>query len=176
MPVRLGAACFALVSLLLASGPASAGIPFHRDPARLGIEVQPMTPELRRFFRAPEGAGVLVARVEPDSPAEKAGVKVGDVILEAGGEEIESPGDLLRKALPAPEGEELKLVLLRDGAKLELGIVPRGFPHPPLWDRDELWGPQQQELLRELREQIHRLEKRLEELEHQLEGKGSDRT
>jgi len=176
MSVRLGAACFALVSLLLASGPASAGIPFHRDPARLGLEVQPMTPELRRFFRAPEGAGVLVARVEPDSPADKAGVRVGDVILEAGGEEIESPTDLLRKALPAPEGEELALVLLRDGEKLELKVVPRGFPHPPFWDREEFWGPEQGKILRELREQLLKLEKRLEQLERKLEKDEASRT
>jgi S1-C subfamily serine protease len=47
---------------------------------RLGVMVMSLTPELRKHFGAPDDRGVLVAHVEPDTPAAKAGVEVGDVI------------------------------------------------------------------------------------------------
>ena len=50
--------------------------------SQLGVEVAEMTVELRLFFGAPANAGVLVARVTAGSPAERAGIRVGDVLLE----------------------------------------------------------------------------------------------
>jgi membrane-associated protease RseP (regulator of RpoE activity) len=139
-------------------------------PPRLGVQVQPMTPELRAWFEAPEGVGVLVARVEPGSPAAEAGVQVGDVIVEAGGEPVESPRDLIWQALRAPEGKKLAVALLRKGERVELEVVPRGKPQPPFWERDDLWGPGQGgSLLRDLREQLRKLERRIEELEERLD-------
>jgi S1-C subfamily serine protease len=176
MSVRVRTSVFVLASLLLLPAAAAAEHPFHEGPPRLGLQVQSMTPELRGFFQAPEEAGVLVARVEPKSPAAGAGVEVGDVILEAGGERIESPRDLVWAALRAPEGEKLPLVLLRKGERLEVELVPRGRPRQPFWEREDLWGPGQGGVLRELREQLRNLERRLEELEHKLDEKEVDRT
>src|SRR5262249_55289936 len=48
--------------------------------AKLGLSVIGLNPELRGFFSAPKDSGLLVARVEPGSPAAAAGIKVGDVI------------------------------------------------------------------------------------------------
>jgi membrane-associated protease RseP (regulator of RpoE activity) len=179
---RLHRAALGLLVLLLplaaSPAPAAPAAPAAADtgPPRLGVQVQPMTPELRTWFNAPEGAGVLVARVELGSPAAAAGVQVGDVIVEAGGEAVESPRDLIWQALRAPEGEKLKVALLRKGERLELEVVPRGKPHPPIWERDDLWGPGQGGgLLRDLREQLHKLEKRIEELEQRLD-ENVDRT
>jgi membrane-associated protease RseP (regulator of RpoE activity) len=146
------------------------------DPPRLGIQVQEMTPELRAWFQAPEGAGVLVARVEPGSAAQEAGIQVGDVIVEAGGEAVETPRDLVWQALRAPEGEPLALVLLRNGERLEAPVVPRGRPRPPFWEQDDLWGPGQAPLIRDLREHLRALERRLERLERKLEEGEVDRT
>lgn len=164
-PVALALSTF-LLPLVAISAPAAADTP----PPRLGVQVQPMTPELRAWFEAPEGAGVLVARVEPGSPAAEAGVQVGDVIVEAGGEPVETPRDLIRQALRAPEGKKLAVALLRDGERVELDVVPRGEPHPPIWERDDLWGPGQGgSWLRDLREQLRKLERRIEELEERLD-------
>ena len=112
--------------VLLALGGAAlipSGAAADPGPARLGIQLQEMTPALRAWFQAPQTAGVLVARVEPDSPAQEAGVQVGDVIVEAGGEALETPRDLVWQALRAPEGEPLKLVVLRKGQNPEDLVV-----------------------------------------------------
>jgi membrane-associated protease RseP (regulator of RpoE activity) len=168
----------AVIVLLLVGGVAAAAPGAGADPGppRLGIQVQEMTPELRAWLQAPEAAGVLVARVEPDSPAQEAGVQVGDVIVEAGGEAVETPRDLVWQALRAPEGEPLKLVVLRKGRRVEIAVVPRGRPQPPFWERDDLWGPGQAPLIRDLREHLRTLERRLEKLERKLEEDDVDRT
>ena len=66
----------AILALLLVPAAAEAA---GRGQGRLGVHVQPMTPALRAYFDAPEDRGVLVARVEPGSPAGDAGVEAGDV-------------------------------------------------------------------------------------------------
>lgn len=54
----------------------------------LGVTLSSLTPELRRHFGAPEDAGVLVSSVAPGSPAEKAGVQVGDVLTRIDGDAL----------------------------------------------------------------------------------------
>src|SRR5262245_342061 len=67
----------------------------ERGP-RMGVELLELTPELRVFFGAPEDSGLLVSRVESGSPAERAGIRVGDVIYRAAGEQIEEVDQLVR--------------------------------------------------------------------------------
>jgi len=98
------------------------------------------------------------------------------VIVGAGGEALDTPRDLVWQALRAPEGEPLKLVVLRKGQRVEIAVVPRGRPQPPFWERDDLWGPGQAPLIRNLREQLRTLERRLERLERKLEEGEVDRT
>src|SRR5262245_35092128 len=52
-------------------------------PRRIGVQVQPLTPELREFFGVEGDAGLLVAAVEARSPAADAGLRAGDVIVRA---------------------------------------------------------------------------------------------
>src|SRR5262245_50302044 len=54
----------------------------------LGVGLTDLTPELRTHFGAPEDAGVMVSKVEPGSPADKAGIKVGDVLASIDGKEV----------------------------------------------------------------------------------------
>lgn len=167
---RLRPAAMALFACLLPLVSAVAPAAADTGPPRLGVQVQPMTPELRAWLDAPERVGVLVARVEPGSPADEAGVAVGDVIVRVGGEPVDTPRDLIWQVLRAPEGEKLKVALLRKGERMELEVVPRGKPQAPFWDRDDLWGPGQGgSLLRDLREQLRKLERRIEELEERLD-------
>ena len=60
---------------------------------RVGISIEPLTPQLGDFFGAPNGQGVLVRSVEKGSPADQAGLKAGDVIVKVGGERITDSGD-----------------------------------------------------------------------------------
>ncbi len=62
----------------------------------LGVSIQPLTAELAREFGAKDAHGVLVNEVVPDSPAAKAGVQRGDILLEFDGKKLEGPGDLQR--------------------------------------------------------------------------------
>src|ERR1700743_1619591 len=62
--------------------------------SRLGVEVQTLTQQLADSFKMPGPNGALVAKVEPDSAAERAGIKAGDVILKLNGKEIADAGQL----------------------------------------------------------------------------------
>src|SRR5881628_2655440 len=62
----------------------------------LGVSIQQLTPELARSFGAKDSKGVLINEVVPDSPAAKAGLKPGDILLEFDGRPMEGPGDLQR--------------------------------------------------------------------------------
>lgn len=82
----------------------------------LGIELTELTPELRTHFGAPHDAGVMVARVVPDSPADKAGLKVGDIITTLDGKPVASSWDVRARVRPMEEGALLPLEVRRDGA------------------------------------------------------------
>lgn len=62
---------------------------------RLGVMVEGMTPQLRSYFGATNGNGLLVAAVEPNSAAASAGVKVGDVITKVGDQNVQSTDDII---------------------------------------------------------------------------------
>jgi S1-C subfamily serine protease len=89
----------------------------------LGIGTQPvaLTADLRTS--AGQGSGLIVLSVQPGSPAAKAGILLGDVLLKAGGEALTHPGTLL-PALDADRvGRELALRLLRAGETREVTVV-----------------------------------------------------
>ncbi len=165
----------AVVALLLLPQPAFAIDPPHvwaeqwLPGARLGVEVQRMTPELREYFGVDASRGVLVARVEPESPAAEAGIEPGDVILEADGKAIQSPRELVRILRRSPEGEKLAILLSRRGQEKRLQVTPEAGPRPPHWEWKQQLGPWMGEALRELRQQIRTLEERLRELEKQVD-------
>lgn len=88
------------------------GIPHMTSSrARLGVQMNEMTPELAEYFGAKDG-GVLVARVTPDSPAAKAGLKTGDVITSIDGDRVRDTEDVI-DALRDKDGE-ITLGIVRD--------------------------------------------------------------
>jgi membrane-associated protease RseP (regulator of RpoE activity) len=155
-----------LAALWLAGPPASAQpegypVPPH-ERGRIGIQVQPMTPELRGHMGAPEDAGVLVVRVEPGSPAAEAGLRVGDVVTSFGGERVEAPHDLVRRVAGASEGEHVSLGVVRDRKPREVDVAPTGRPFPGPESFEE-WIPGG------FHHGLGGLERRLEEIERRLE-------
>ncbi|HEV8306362.1 MAG TPA: DegQ family serine endoprotease [Methylomirabilota bacterium] len=80
----------------------------------LGVSVQPLTAELSKSFGAKEESGVLVADVVEGSPAEKAGLKSGDIIVEFNGKRVSAPSDLQRAVGLAGPGSSAKVKLLRE--------------------------------------------------------------
>jgi membrane-associated protease RseP (regulator of RpoE activity) len=95
----------------------------HRRGGYLGVRPIGMTPELRQHFGAPKYAGVLVGAVEPESPAAKAGIQVGDILTAFDGEEVGSTRDLSRSVRRRKDGETVKVDLLRDRAKKTLAVT-----------------------------------------------------
>ena len=81
----------------------------------LGVALMDITPELRTHFGVPDEAGVMVSRVEPGSPAEKAGIKVGDILTRIDGNSVKSSWDLSGKVREMSDGQQLPLEVWRNG-------------------------------------------------------------
>jgi serine protease Do len=94
----------------------------------LGVYVQKVTPEIASSFDLEEDEGALVSDVEPGSPADKAGIKRGDVIVEFDGKKVEDIADLTTSTAVTSPGSEAKLTVIEDGKTKEvtvkLGEVP----------------------------------------------------
>ena len=89
---------------------------------RLGIDAEDLSGQLGTYFGAPEGEGILVRSVNSDSPAEKAGVKAGDVITSFNGERIRSAGELREKLAAVEAGKTAKLGVLRNKSNVTLTV------------------------------------------------------
>lgn len=91
----------------------------HRST--LGVELQGMTPQLAEYFGLSKRSGALVIFVFADSPAAKAGLKAGDVVLSAGGEPVENPMDVRRVLTGKSEGA-IEFKIMRDKRELSLSV------------------------------------------------------
>jgi serine protease Do len=94
----------------------------------LGVAVRPVTPEAAESAGLKEQTGVLIENVVEGSPAEKAGVLKGDVIVAVNGQAVAAPQELTRRIVGTPPGTRVELSLLRKGKPLrlpvELGRLP----------------------------------------------------
>lgn len=89
----------------------------------LGVRFQPLTTDLAKSFGLDSDKGALIATVEKDTPAEKAGLKAGDVILEYDGKPITESTELPRYVAVTPIDKKVKLVIYRDGKKQDVFVV-----------------------------------------------------
>jgi len=80
----------------------------------LGVQIQPLTPELAREFGVKDVRGVLVSDVVPDSPAAKAGIQRGDIITEFDSKRLEGPPDLQRAVGLLAPGQSSKVRVWRE--------------------------------------------------------------
>jgi PDZ domain-containing protein len=96
----------------------------------LGVRVQGMTEELREYFKAPRGRGVLVSRVEEDTPAGKAGLRAGDVIISVDGKGIASRGDIGAALADKEPGDTVVVKIVRDGSEKTLNVEVAERPTP----------------------------------------------
>ena len=81
----------------------------------LGVGIQGVTPELAKSFGRTDTTGVLVSSVSDGSPADKAGLKAGDIITEYDGRKVERAGDLPRAVAGTAVGRDVKMTVVRDG-------------------------------------------------------------
>jgi serine protease Do len=93
------------------------------EHARMGVGINDVTPENATFFHLQNASGALISQVEPDSPAAKAGVKVGDVITELNGKKMENSGQLQAAISSHRPGDKVTLGIIRDGKTMSLPIT-----------------------------------------------------
>ena len=88
-----------------------------------GVVVQPVTPELAQSFGIAEGRGVLISQVIKDSPAEKGGLKSGDIILQFDGKPINDLHELPRIAANMPVGKKAPVKIFRNGKTEDKTVI-----------------------------------------------------
>jgi serine protease Do len=97
----------------------------------LGVSLQPMTKELADSLGLSKPEGALIAAVEPKSPAEKGGLKAGDVVLTADGKPMKDSRDLARHVGTVSPGAKVDLGVWRDGKERDLKITVAQAPASP---------------------------------------------
>ena len=101
----------------------------------LGLSVQTLTPELGEHFSVPQGRGVIVAEVAPDSPAQASGMSRGDVITRVGQMPVASQEAFERAVADYPPGYGLSLTLFRNQEPRLLTLIAAVFPQARTTDR-----------------------------------------
>jgi serine protease Do len=98
----------------------------------LGVEIQDVTKDLADQFGLPNTNGALVSQVVPDSPAEKAGIKPGDVIVEFAGKSVTDTTQLRNLVAATSPGTKTPLKVFRDGETLtltvDIGVLANAAP------------------------------------------------
>jgi membrane-associated protease RseP (regulator of RpoE activity) len=158
------------------------------DRGRIGVFIQDLNEGLNDYFSVPGGKGALVVEVVDDSPAEKAGIRAGDVIVSVDGKEV-SDGDDLRKLVAKHDGgDRVTLEAYRKGGKTEFTVeveeTSNDFAFGPGWFRFDdsprgrgraappgLSGEDEEHL----RRQLDDLRKELDELRDELREMEKDR-
>lgn len=90
---------------------------FSQKRKFIGVYLDELNEELAKYFGAEEGTGLLITKLTEDGPAEKAGMRVGDVIVKAEGKNVGSLQDLTRQIQKKDKGEEIEIEYIRDKKK-----------------------------------------------------------
>jgi len=98
------------------------------SPVWVGIQVQELVPKLAHYLDYPGEGGVLVKKVEPESPAQKGGIEKTDIIIRIGNEKVKTTRDfweILREYTP---NDKIPFIIFRKGRKLSILIKAEEFP------------------------------------------------
>ncbi|MDP9128024.1 MAG: DegQ family serine endoprotease [Pseudomonadota bacterium] len=105
-----------------------------------GIDGQDITPELAASMNMAQPAGVLVNNIHSASPAGKAGLRVGDVIVSVDGKPVDDLGTFRYRIATRPVGDTANLGIVRKGQKTDIQTVLIAPPEDPPRDRTEVKG------------------------------------
>jgi membrane-associated protease RseP (regulator of RpoE activity) len=146
----------------------------------IGVSLAGLTPELREHFGAPKDSGVMVESVQEDSPAEKAGIKVGDIVLSVDGKDVKTSADLRGGLRDKKEGDSVRLEVLRGRSRQTIVTTVKERETPRMFQLEELPGmigtPEWRARIErfggdcgDLQTRIKELENRLKDLEKKLQ-------
>ncbi|MGE0804604.1 MAG: S1C family serine protease [Burkholderiaceae bacterium] len=96
----------------------------------IGVEPQDLTPELAEAFKLPRKDGAIIAGIMRNGPAERAGVRVGDILIEVDGTAIPNTSTMLNVIAQLTPGETSKFRFLRNGRTIDLPIKIGKRPRP----------------------------------------------
>jgi predicted metalloprotease with PDZ domain len=158
-----------------------------RSGSRIGVKVQDLSEQLGVYFGVEDGEGALISDVEKDAPAEKAGLKAGDVIVAVDGNDIEDTGDLVEAISEKEEGDQVKIDVIRDRKQMSFDVeVEKGetwsaklddpsrvkiFSTQPFADEKFLLDKESYKLqdeMEQLKQEMKELKKQLEEMRKKL--------
>lgn len=88
----------------------------------IGVAIQSVTPDLAKSFGMKEARGALVSDVAPGGPADKGGIKQGDVIIAFGGKPVRSSSDLPRMVAETPVGRSVDVTVIRNGEEMHVTV------------------------------------------------------
>ena len=80
----------------------------------LGVNITDLDPEVAKMYGIPDGSGIVVAKVIPGDPAEKAGVKAGDIIVEVNGTKVKNSNELRQRIGAIPPNSTARLKVVRN--------------------------------------------------------------
>ncbi len=102
----------------------------HVTRGYIGVEAQPVSPEMAKALNLPEQGGALVAAVQPNTPAQQGGLQPGDVIRSVNGQAVKNPRELAVDIAGVQPGNDAKLDVVRDGhnqtVDLKVAELPSG--------------------------------------------------
>lgn len=158
--------------------------------ARMGVQIMDLTEQLGEYFGVEDGKGALIAEVKEDSPAEKAGLKAGDVIVSIGDDKIKNTSDVYEALEDKEKGDQVNVEVKRDKGR-QNNTVTVQLEGQPQWHADA-WGSKAPKFrktispkikvfsdddldesqfkaeLKELQKQLKQLKKELEEMREEL--------
>ena len=127
----------------------------------MGVGISDVTPDEAKFFHVNNANGAVVTQVEPNSPASKAGLKVGDIITEINGKAVSDAGALQVEVGQEQPGSKLQLKALRDGKSVDATVTleamnkgDRGIESSDVSHGKPRWGLGLLDLTPELRQQL----------------------
>lgn len=167
--LALGGAVVLAVSSVVAQAPQNA--PGRRDRPRVwmldgrGAQIGVTVDEVEE--------GVRIAEVDQNSPAAKAGLNAGDVVVDVDGERVRSARQFARLIQESPQGRSVRLGVMRDGKRQTIEVTPESRTWDFAFDVDRL-GRELERNMRDLEPRLRELEPRLRELEPRLRGFGFD--
>jgi len=112
----------------------------------LGVSIQDVSPELAKQFALPEAKGAVVTDVLENSPAAKAGLQQGDVIVSFDGKPVDNTGILRNHVAQTPIGKKVKLEVIRDKKEKELEVLIAEQPKEIARGQEESSGTPEEEV------------------------------
>lgn len=156
--------------------------------AYMGVSLDDLNSQLGEYFGVEKGKGALITEVMKDSPAEKAGLKAGDVIVNIDGMEVEGAADVKEIVMDTEEGDKIEVSVLRDRKQMEFSVEIEESPEDyfgmgnivPGFDEDLIFLPKTKGLFRgdfdvdmpdmeELQEEMEALQRELKKMQHELQ-------